>query len=364
LASAASLALAALALVAAVAGGLLMACPAAPPPGTPTWLLAGASSHAALMICGFLGTMIGLERAVAVGSPLAFTGPVASAAAVALTLTGQPALGAAVFVLSSGCLLVTSLAILRRQAAAHTVLLAVAALAWLAGCVVHSTHTGSPIACWFAFLVLTIGAERLEMTRLTRRRRGATQQLFLVAAAMLTGAAASSLPIPASAVGLALFGASLVLLSIWLFVHDIARRTLATEGLGRFMAIALLLGYGWLAVAGAGWIALSLGLTVRDLALHALALGFVVSMMMGHAPVILPALTRLRPKFGAAFYMPLAALHASLVVRLGAVSGDVIQRGVGATLNVIALILFVVTLAGAVIARLAERRRVSTFEST
>lgn len=37
------------------------------------------------------------------------------------------------------------------------------------------------------------------------------------------------------------------------------------------------------------------------MALHALGLGFVFSMVMRHAPVILPAVARLRLSFGVAF---------------------------------------------------------------
>jgi hypothetical protein len=343
-------------LVAAVAGGLLMACPAPPPAALPTWLLAGAASHAALMTGGFLGTMIGLERAVALGRPLAFSGPVLSALAAATMLEGHGALGAALLVPASAALVVASVAVMRRQAAWHTALLLLAAVAWLAGCLVHLGGAGTPIPFWFSFLVLTVAAERLEMTRLTRRARHARSQLILVVALMLSGAALATLPWALARLGPQLFGTSLILLALWLFRHDIARRTLHTEGLSQFMAVCLLLGYGWLAIAGLGWIGLGFGLRLRDLALHALALGFVGSMMMGHAPVILPALTRLRPRFGVAFYMPLAVLHASLVVRLCALPGDAIQRGVGAVLNAFALVLFVATLIGAIVVHRGRRR--------
>lgn len=52
------------------------------------------------------------------------------------------------------------------------------------------------------------------------------------------------------------------------------------------------------------------------MALHALGLGFIVSMMLGHAPVILPAIARIKIEFGKFFYLPLVALHLSLIVRL------------------------------------------------
>ncbi|MFB9895270.1 hypothetical protein [Planobispora takensis] len=60
--------------------------------------------------------------------------------------------------------------------------------------------------------------------------------------------------------------------------------------------LPLLAGYGWLATAGILWAAsgLAAGPYLYDAALHALFLGFVMSMVFGHAPVILPAVLRVR----------------------------------------------------------------------
>ena len=116
-------------------------------------------------------------------------------------------------------------------------------------------------------------------------------------------------------------------------------------------------GYAWLAVAGAAWIATALGLPLRDVALHALGLGFIFSMMMGHAPVILPAVARVKLQFGGFFYVPLAALHASLAVRLLWGAADFAARA-GATFNAAAIALFAATVVGAAVAwRIKHTRR-------
>jgi hypothetical protein len=39
-------------------------------------------------------------------------------------------------------------------------------------------------------------------------------------------------------------------------------------GLSRYMAVCLLLGYAWLAIAGLAWMATAAGLPLRDTALH------------------------------------------------------------------------------------------------
>ncbi|MGN6529943.1 MAG: hypothetical protein ACTHL8_26425 [Burkholderiaceae bacterium] len=340
-----ALAAAALALVAAVAGGLLRACPATPPPGLPAWLVAGAAWHAALMTGGFLGTVVALERAVAARRRAAWLAPIASAVAAALLAGGRQPAGALMLVVAAVCALGTNLLIARRQPAAHTALLVLAAAAWLAGNALFLAGAGAAIPSWFAFLVLTIAAERLEMTRLTRRGRTTQAELLAIVALMLAGTGLASSGGAGATAGLACFGASLALLSCWLFARDIATRTLRGHGLARYMAICLLLGYGWLAAAGIGWVGLAFGRAWRDLALHALGLGFVASMMMAHAPVILPALTGLRVRFGAAFYVPVALLQASLYVRLGPGLDDLLWRGIGAFLNAAALLAFAATLA-------------------
>jgi hypothetical protein len=76
----------------------------------------------------------------------------------------------------------------------------------------------------------------------------------------------------------------------WLARFDIARRTVRRRGLPRFVTLALLPGYLWLGVGGVLW--LRYGAVVagpaHDAELHALFLGFVFSMIFGHAPVIFP----------------------------------------------------------------------------
>ena len=201
---------------------------------------------------------------------------------------------------------------------------------------------------WFAFLVMTIAAERLEMTRLMRRRPGAQSALVLLLLAH--GARRRHRPRVAPVAGGVLFGASLSLLALWLLVFDIARRTVFAEGLPRYMAVCLLGGYAWLAVGGIAWAATALGLPARDVALHALGLGFVVSMMMGHAPVILPAIARVKLLFGAFFYLPLAALHLSLLARFGLGWADPAWRAQGSLFNALSIALFAATAVGAALA--------------
>ena len=60
-----------------------------------------------------------------------------------------------------------------------------------------------------------------------------------------------------------------------------------------------------------------------DAAIHAIAIGFVLSMIFGHAPIILPAVIGLRVGYSAAVYGPLALLHLSVLLR---VTADLFER--------------------------------------
>lgn len=336
-------------LVTSLIGGLLRAGVAVPLPGNAAWPGQAVLGHAFLMICAFIGAVIGMERAVAVKERFAFVVPAACALAGVLMLAGLSAAAAWLAVLASGVFIAVSLTVLSRQRAAHTALLLAAAMVWLVGNLLHAlgAQPAAIVPWWFSFLVLTIAAERLEMTRLMRRRRGAAMSLYVCLGAMLVGSALFAWsPVHGGLV----YGLSLAGLAVWLVCFDIARRTLASHGLSRYMAVCLLMGYGWLAISGLAWMVTSLGHAARDIALHALGLGFVFSMMLGHAPVILPAVARVKLLFGRFFYVPLVLLHVSLAIRLLGGSFDRSLLSAGAAGNAGAIAAFVATVLGSAVA--------------
>jgi hypothetical protein len=349
-------------LLAGIAGGLFRLGLSVVPTDFPA-LGRAALAHAALMVCGFMGTVIGIERAVAARHKLAWCAPFASGCAGLALLAGADGAARSLLVVAAAVFLGVNMLLLQRQRAPHTALLLVSAAAWLVGNALFAfgATATSVLPWWFAFLVMTIAAERLEMTRLMRRRPGAQPALVAILAAMVLGAAASAI---APRMGGVLYGAALLALSGWLFTFDIARRTVRAAGLSRYMAVCLLGGYAWLAVGGIAWMATALGAPARDAALHALGLGFIVSMMMGHAPVILPAIARIKLLFGRVFYLPLAALHASLLWRLAAGYGDFHWRTQGALCNALAIALFALTVAGAAIAWRRRHAPHRTFPET
>lgn len=316
--------------------------------------------HGPLMMAGFLGTVIGVERAAALRRPWAWLAPSATGlGALLMLLLATPPLmlslraeqaGGLLFALGALALCAIFLAVLRRQPALFNGVMALGALSFLAANAFLAA--GKPIAAavpgWNAFLLLTIAGERLELGRVLAPKRG-TGPLFI---ALSTVALAGAVVAPFALRGAdRLLGFAMLVFGLWLATNDVARRTVRMQGVTRYTAICLLSGYFWLVIAGLSYLAKP-GEMVGphfDATLHAFTVGFVLSMIFGHAPIIVPALTGRAVQFGRHFYLPLALLHASLLMRVvGDHAGALAVRRWGGLLNEVALLLFAVVLAAAV----------------
>ena len=304
-----------------------------------------AAFHGPLMISGFFGTVISLERAVALAQRWAYLGPLAAGAGGLALILGAPAAAAqALLALGSAVLLAGSVSVFLRQRALFTFTLAAGAASWLVGNLLWLAGFSlfEVVPWWAGFLVLTIAGERLELSRFLPPSPVA-QRVFIGVLAGLTFGMALEAQV---------FGAALLVLALWLLRQDIARRTVKDTGLTRFIAVCLLSGYAWLLLSGAIMLAAGLapGSAAYDAALHALMLGFVFSMVFGHAPIIFPAVLRVAVPYHPLFYAPLALLHLSLAVRLaGDLAGLADWRSLGGLLNALALAAFILNTIAAVI---------------
>jgi len=303
-------------------------------------------AHGPLMVSGFLGTLIVLERAVALGSRWGFVGPSATAAgAVALLLEPLRFLGPLLILYGTvlGVLLFADVA--RRHPSPATGLIFLGSLSWLAGNLLWAATwpdllSGPAVVFWIGFPVLVIVGERLELSRVLRPSSASMGALVVLAGAFLVGAALPSL---GRMGGSHLAGAALVGMALWLLTQDIARVQLRAGGLARYVAVALLPGYVWLA-AGGVLLFLPHPFVVPyayDAMLHAIFLGFVMSMIFAHAPIVFPSLLGGPLAFRPFLYGPLALLQASVVSRvLGDVVGGADLRAAAGLLNVLAVLGF------------------------
>ena len=303
--------------------------------------------HGALLVLGFLGTLIGLERAAAAGRAWTFGVPFLGACSVAAMILGSPRLAAACSLGAGGLLVAVYGAALRTRPADHLVVMTAGAVGWLLAAATWIRAGAVPaIVPWAAtFLVATIAGERLELAGLTAIDPAARRLLLGAIGLLFLGATVAwAYPRP----GAQLAGIGHLLVAASLLTWDVARRTIRTAGLPRYVAGGLLAGYVWLAVAGLLWLTSGLDPAGRtyDAALHSLFLGFVMSMILAHGPIVLPALTGATVPWHAALWGPLGLLHVSVLLRVaGGLGAAPTFLRVGALGNAAALALFVVVVA-------------------
>ncbi|MBE0623084.1 MAG: hypothetical protein IH605_21050, partial [Burkholderiales bacterium] len=293
-----------------------------------------------------------------------YAGPLLTGVGAAAGIAGLPDLLAPMLmVMGSVVLLAASIQFYRRQHELFTLTLALGALCWLLGNLLWLA--GRPVFVavpfWIGFLVLTIAGERLELSRVLPPSAAAKRAFVAAIFVLLAGIALS---VFAWTAGTLLLGAGMLLLSLWLMRQDVARRTVKGRGLPRFIAVCLLSGYVWLALSGLVILSsggLGYGGPAYDAALHAVLLGFVFAMVFGHAPIILPAVLRVAVPYASYFYLPLALLHLSLLLRLVGDWGMLEQwRAWGGALNGVALLGFVLGTITAVLRGLPAKNRRSS----
>lgn len=302
--------------------------------------------HGQLMVLGFLGTLISLERAQALRQNWAYLAPALLGLGGLALLTPAPVL-LGQLLLIEGCALfvVVYLALWKRAPRPLVAVQVLSAILALGGAVVAVLAGVVPAVLWLAgFVVLTIAAERAELAQVFMGPRAEATILWLSVA--LTVALASALVWPL--VGKRLVGIALLACVGWLLARDVVRRQLRLSGQRRYIAVALLAGYVNLAVAGVVLVVRGLAADqgAYDVVVHGVFLGFAVSMVMAHAPVILPAVLSRPLPYRPVLYLPLALLHAGLVARFcGALAGFTTLWQIGGAITVTAMLVFVVTAA-------------------
>ena len=301
------------------------------------------SLHGPLMVSGFLGTLISLERAVALGQRWAYAAPLLTGLGALVLVAGGPLVVARLLMLGGSAGLVAIFAaIIRRHPALYTSTMGVGAVVWLLGNLLWLL--GRPVFLvvfwWAAFLLITIAGERLELARLQQVTTGAQTAFLLFLGTLLAGLLLLGWWFDGA---VRLFGAGLTALAVWLGLNDIARRTVHQSGLTRFIAVCLLSGYGWLAISGVTAMLYG-GVPVGpqyDAMLHAFFLGFVFAMIFAHAPIIFPAVLGARITYRPLFYAHVVLLQATLMMRLaGDAAGWGAGRQIGGLLNAVTLVLF------------------------
>ncbi|OLT20065.1 hypothetical protein BJF81_06740 [Ornithinimicrobium sp. CNJ-824] len=314
--------------------------------------------HGMLMVGGFLGTLIALERAVALRHRLGFAAPLLLGLGGIALLTPLPIMVGKLLLFDGAIAFAAVYAALFRRSHDDVVIveflgavcLAIGAFLWL------RVEVPWLLAWLVGFVVLTICAERVELARLHMPPTGG--RTLVLHSGALTITLVMTLLWPD--LGARLTGLVIVSLVVWLVRHDVARKTIRANGLPRFSAASLLAGYFWLFLAAMTWVigGAQLGGNLYDLVVHSTMLGFAISMVMAHAPVILPAVLRRPLPYRPIMWVPLVLMHVGLLIRI--LAGDLGQLytvwQAGSVINIVALLLFFVVAFGSSLAGPVARR--------
>ena len=312
------------------------------------------SVHGVLLVLGFVATLIALERAVALGRRWGVAAP-------ALTGLGGIALASPLPMAAPGVLLTAGTAVQaaifvplwRRRRDAAVLVQALGAASALGGAMLFAAGASAVayLGWLIGFAVLLIGGERMELARLGRSGAAAENAVLACGVALL---AAIVLTLLFPGWGPPLLGAALLALVVALVRVDLVRRMPHSPGLARLGAAYVLAGYAWLSVAGVLLLVAPDPLSggAYDAVVHAVFLGFAISVIVAHAAVILPAVLRRPLPFHPLMHAPAALLHVALLVRV--VGGDLLGArpawqvgGVGDVVAVLAFALVSIGMAGA-----------------
>lgn len=316
--------------------------------------------HGALMVGSFLGTLICLERSVSFPNKIALLVPAVNATSIIFFMFNMPKTAYLFLIFGGAGLTGIYYLVYVKHKGIHLLIMMAGAMCYLIGSAVlyNTSFYPSVVMWWIAFLFLTITGERLELSRFTLLKNSAAKQSVLI---VLISLFLISIFLPFhSAAGSTLSAVSMIGSAAWLFKYDMARHSLKRPGQSFYSGLLLITGYVWLMFTGMFFAFGAYFGSFYDASLHAFFLGFVFMMIFAHAPVILPAVLKLKiSPFGKSLYIWYALLNLTLIFRVIAVFPEIAPYKMWAGMfNGIAIIGFFVNMI--VLARLAERRSSQT----
>lgn len=314
--------------------------------------------HGALMVGGFLNTLIALEKVIPLKKKVAYVVPVISALSLFMVIPGHFHTGIYFMLAGSiGLFLIHAwyLHLYPRELTMFLMLAGATLLIIGNAMLVDSKFYPATFPWWMGFLVFTITAERLELSRFLPVSKSTKYWLLSFLALFVIG-----ILLPFHGYGKYLSGCAFILISIWMLRNDVMRIGIKKSGLTKFSAMALLFANGWLLIAGLLLVLPVNNVYFYDMLVHAFFIGYTMSMILAHGPIILPGVLGISVKpFHAILYGWLFLLQASLLLRVMADAWLLLNlRAISGILSTAGILLYFVTLVVLVIRQLnhAEAR--------
>jgi hypothetical protein len=316
-----------------------------------------AGEHGAIMVGCFMGTLISLERAVALQNRYALFVPALGAGSLIAFLAGFREVAYVLLIVSSIGLTSITFYLQSRLSTTGFVIAFIGAVCWLLGNVMLVFWKMYPVAVswWMGFILFTIVSSRLKSSLLPVNGKFKFISLYLILALFTIG-----LLMPFhDGIGRYLIGTGLICIAVWLVKYDAAREAIQQEGVNRYSGILLLTGFVWLFATGICMLWGDLSGPLYDPALHSFFIGFLFSVVMAHGPLILPSILALSIKpFHWILYIWFIILQGSLIVRIVAnFLAEFELRKWAGVLNGIAILAFFLTMGTLLIIELRKAKR-------
>lgn len=250
-----------------------------------------AAGHGLLMVAGFLGTLINLERAMVMQAKTWMLVPVFNGLSIAVVLLGFSQTGSVLLILAGLGLMAMMYLQTVRHPLMHQYVMAAGAAFYLIGIVawVQKGLIAAAVPWWIGFVFFTIIGERLELSKFLPTPTWAKKALLAILGVFFLG-----MLLPFHGHGRWLMGFAAVAVSYWLLHFDMAKIAAKKEKQFRYIGIGLRVGYVWLTLHGLALCFLDNHGFFYDLHLHTFFLGFAFSMIWAHAPIILPMVLHLK----------------------------------------------------------------------
>lgn len=317
-------------------------------------LVEAGASHGLLMVGGFLGTLISIERAMVMKKKAWLFIPLLSGISSVFFLIGQDQVGMFCLLAGSFGLSVIMHFQTVRHLHFHSVLLYLGAVCWFIGNFL-SWHFGMIAAgstWWIGFLLFTIVGERLELSQFLPVPKWSKKAL-----AALLGLFFIGLILPFHGLGNEVMGLSALLISIWLLVFDMAKVAAKKKAQFRYIGIGLRVGYLWLGAQGLILLLMEGHPLFYDLVIHTFFLGFTFSMIWAHAPIIFPTIFGIRETpYHRILWWPWSLFQVTLLGRIGfGIFGDYQWRKIMGISNGYLILGMFVLMAGIVVWKIKSK---------
>lgn len=323
------------------------------------WTLPGsewAVHHGAIMIGGFLTTLIALEKVISLKRKLAFIVPAISAISLIMVIPGFFQAGIYFLLMGSvGLLLIHSWYLYRYPGELPMLLMLVGAVCLVMGNVMLIDMKFYPAAIpwWMGFLLFTITAERLELSRFLPVSKIIRYWLISFLLLYIIG-----ILLPFHVYGKILSGIALTLIAVWMMRFDMMRIGIRKTGLTKFSAISLLVANMWLLITGLLMFVSLESAFEYDMLVHSFFIGYTISMIFAHGPIILPGVMGYNFKpFHSILFVWLILLHGSLLLRIISDAWLLLElRAISGLLSVSAILIYFVSLAILVLIHIKNSR--------